>query len=164
MDVEILPPASLVLLGGKVITVNGRNDVVEAVATKGNRIAAVGSRAEVEPFIGDQTRLYDLGGRCALPGFIDNHIHMVNAVERYRLDLRPEVVSSIDDIKDLVAVRAKETAPGEWVLGTGYHPERLRERRHPTRQDLDPVSPNHPVGLKHRSAMAWTSTRRDCAA
>ena len=156
MAMEFTPPADLALVGGKVITVNPQDDVVEAVAIKGDRIAAVGSRAEIEPFIGPQTSVYDLRGRSAIPGLIDNHIHMINGGERSWLDLRSEVVSSIEEIKGLVAQRVKETPPGEWVLGARYHPERLEEGRHPTRHDLDSVSPDHPVGLKHRSAMAWT--------
>ena len=151
------PPAGIVLVGGRVITVNPRAEVVEAVAVKGNRIAAVGSRAEVEPFIGPQTRVIDLQGRTAMPGFIENHIHMINAYDRLSwLDVLPEAVSSIDDIRALVEERARETPAGEWILCAGYHPERLQEGRHPTRHDLDSVSPNHPVGLRHRESMSWT--------
>ena len=151
------PPADLALVGGKVITVNPRNDVVEAVAIKGNVIAAVGSRAEVEPFIGPQTRVIELQGRSVTPGFIENHIHMINAYDRLSwLNVLPEAVSSIEDIKALVAERAKETPPGQWIMAQGYHPERLQEGRHPTRHDLDSVSPNHPVGLRHRESMSWT--------
>ena len=150
------PPADVALVGGKVITVNARDEIVEAVAIKGNRIAAVGSRAEVETFIGLQTTVIDLKGRTAMPGFIENHIHMVNSPQRRWINIRPEMVESIDDIKELVSERVKQVPEGEWVLASGYHPERLREGRHPTRHDLDPVSPNHPVGFRHREGMAWT--------
>ena len=153
---DFAPTADLVLTGGKVITVNPQDEIVEAIAIKGNRIAAVGYRVEIESFVGPQTRVYDLQGRCAMPGFIDNHIHLVNSADRWWLDLRPEVVSSIEEIKALVAERAKETPRGEWILGARYYPERLVEGRHPTRHDLDSLSPHHPVGLRHRSSMAWT--------
>ena len=72
-------PADIALVGGKVITVNARNEIVEAVAIRGNRIAAVGSRAKVETLIGPQTTVIDLKGRTAMPGFIENHIHMTNS-------------------------------------------------------------------------------------
>ena len=156
MTANFAPPADLVLTGGKVITVNPKDEVVEAVAIKGNRIAAVGPRAQVEPFIGPQTRVYDLKGRSAMPGFIDGHLHMVGVRSRSWLDVGPESVSSIEEIKTLVSQRAKETPSGEWVLGNRYHPERLEEGRHPTRHDLDTVAPNHPVGLEHRAANTWT--------
>ena len=156
MASQLDPPADLTLVGGMVITVNPHDEVVEAVAIRGNRIAAVGSRADVEPLCGPQTRVIDLQGRCALPGFVDNHIHMINSPRRSWLDVQPEAVSSIEEIKVLVAQRARETPPGQWVLGAGYQPERLREGRHPTRHDLDPVAPDHPVGFRHRSGMAWT--------
>ena len=150
------PPADLALVGGKIITVNQRDEVVDAIAIKGNRIAAVGSRAEIERFIGPQTTVIDLGGRSATPGFVENHIHMTNSPQRTWLDVRPEAVGSIDDIRSLVSERAERTPAGEWILGLGYHPERLKEGRHPNRHDLDAVSPDHPVGLKHRESMSWT--------
>jgi len=149
-------PADVALVGGKVITVNARNEIVEAVAIRGNRIAAVGSRAKVERFIGPQTTVIDLKGRTAMPGFIENHIHMTNSPKRKWINVRPEMVKSIDDIKELVSQRVKQVPEGEWILAAGYHPERLKEGRQPTRHDLDPVSPNHPVGIKHREAMSWT--------
>ena len=150
------PPADIALVGGSVITVNARDDVVEAVAVKGNRIAAVGSRAEVDAFIGPSTVVIDLKGRTAMPGFIENHIHMVNSPNRAWINVMPPIVNSIDDIRRLVADRVKQVPPGEWILATGYHPERLGEGRHPNRHDLDDVSPDHPVGIKHRESMSWT--------
>ena len=156
MTTFFAPPADLALVGGRVITVNAQDEVVDAMAIKGNKIAAVGSRAEVEPFIGPQTRVIDLHGRSVTPGFIDNHIHMVNAPFRTYLNIRPEFASSISAIRALVGERVKETPVGEWILAHGYHPERLEEGRHPTRHDLDSISPNHPVGLKHRESMSWT--------
>ena len=156
MTTKFSPPADIVLLGGKVITVNPQDQIVEAMAIKGNRIAAVGSRAEIETFIGSQTRVYDLQGRSAMPGFIDDHIHMTSAHKYSWLALGPESVSSIEEIKVLVAERAKETPSGEWILGSRYHPEYLEEGRHPTRYDLDLVAPNHPVALEHRAHCTWT--------
>jgi predicted amidohydrolase YtcJ len=150
------PPADFALVGGRVITVNQRDEVVDAIAVKGNRIAAVGSRTEVERFIGPQTVVIDLGGRSAMPGFIENHIHMTNSPNRTWLDVGPGLVGSIDDIRALVSERAARTPAGGWILGHGYHPERLQEGRHPNRHDLDVVSQNHPVGLKHRESMSWT--------
>ena len=155
MATPFTPPADLVLSGGKVITVNHNDEVAEAVAIKGNKIAAVGSRAEVEPFIGPATRMVDLKGRAAMPGFIDNHIHLTFS-QRSWMQLGPESVSSIEEIKSLVAQRARETPPGQWIWGTRYHPERLKEGRQPTRHDLDSVSPDHPVGFMHREGMCWT--------
>ena len=150
------PQADLVLAGGPVMTVNATDHIAEAVAVKGDRISAVGTRSEVEPLIGPETRVIDLQGRTALPGFIENHIHMTNSHRGSWLQVGPDSVSSIRDIRELVEERVKTTARGQWVLGYGYHPERLKEGRHPTRFDLDSVSPDHPVGLIHRESMSWT--------
>jgi predicted amidohydrolase YtcJ len=153
---ELVPPAELALIGGSVITVNSSDDVVEAVAVRGNRIVAVGSRADLEPFLGPATRIVDLRGRSALPGFVDSHIHVAKVNQRSWVDIGPAAVRSIEEIKELLAERAHRTPAGEWILGNGYHPERLREGRHPTRLDLDAVAPRHPIGLKHRSENTWT--------
>ena len=142
--------ADVVFIDGRIITVNGHDEIVEALAIKGNRIIAVGSTPEIKPLIGSQTRIINLKGRTAIPGFIENHIHMTNSPQRTWINIRPEIVSSISDIKDLVSDRIKITPKGEWILAWGYHPERLKEGRHPTRHDLDPVSPNNPVAFKHR--------------
>ena len=150
------PQADLVLAGGPVMTVNATDDIAEAVAIKGDRIAAVGTRAEVDALIGPETTVIELQGRTALPGFIENHIHMTNSHRRSWLQLGPGSVRSIRDIRDLVEERVRATTTGGWVLGYGYHPERLEEGRHPTRRDLDSVSPDHPVGLIHRESMSWT--------
>ena len=148
--------ADVVFIDGRIITVNAHDEVVEALAIKGNRIVAVGSKTEIKPLIGPQTRTINLKGRTAMPGFIENHIHMTNSPQRTWINIRPEIVSSISDIKDLVSDRIKIVPKGEWILAWGYHPERLKEGRHPTRHDLDPVSPNNPVALKHREGMSWT--------
>lgn len=149
-------PADIVLRGGAILTVNPADDVVECVAVRDNTIVAVGGRHEVDSWIGPATRVIDLQGRSAVPGFIENHIHMTNSYRRTWLDLSPDSVSSVSDMRDMVAERAGSLEPGQWIWAHGYHPERLREGRHPNRHDLDPASPNNPVGIVHREGMGWT--------
>jgi predicted amidohydrolase YtcJ len=150
------PTADLAFLNGKVITVNSADDVVDAIAIAGNRILRVGSRAAVEQTIGRDTRVVDLHGRALMPGLVENHIHMTHGPVRNWLDCSYAACPSISDIVERVAARAREVPPGEWILGIGYQPTRLAERRDPTRLDLDPVSPDHPVGLCNRESMGWT--------
>ncbi len=138
--------ADLAFINGRVITVNGRDDVAEAVAVVGNRIARVGSNESIRSLIGNGTRVLDLAGRALTPGFVENHMHIPNAAEdRKWVNCSAEAVSSIDEIVAIVGKRVAETPAGEWVLGSGFDHHRLKERRYPTRQDLDPVSPNIPL-------------------
>jgi predicted amidohydrolase YtcJ len=150
--------ADLIFLNGRVITVNNRAEVVEAVALRANRIARVGSNEAVRELIGNGTRVVDLDGRALTPGFVENHMHIPNAAEsRHWVDCSPDAVSSIDQLVAAIGRRVQQTPPGEWVLGWGFDHHRLAERRYPTRRDLDPVSPNNPVALRQRESMSWTA-------
>ncbi|MBI2985563.1 MAG: amidohydrolase [Deltaproteobacteria bacterium] len=149
--------ADLAFVNGRVITVNPRNEVVQAVSIQRNRIVAVGSNHHVRKTIGPETEVIDLAGKTLVPGFIDPHIHLAHyGRQRQWLDVTHGAVRSIRDIAELVARRVAEIPRGEWVLGRGFNPSRLAERRVPTHVDLDPVSPDHPVGLQHASGMSWT--------
>ena len=150
--------ADLAFVNGRVLTVNQRDDIVEAVAVVGNRIARVGSNESIKALVGNGTRVVDLAGRALTPGFVENHMHIINAVEdRKWIDVTPEVASSMDDIAAAVKKRVDETPAGELIVGWGFDHHRLRERRYPTRRDLDSVSPNHPVLLRQRESMSWTA-------
>jgi predicted amidohydrolase YtcJ len=130
--------------------------IVEAIATDGDRIAAVGSRAELMPWAERRgARVVELDGRAVVPGFIDAHGHFPGAgVYAVFADLNSPPIGAVDTIDDLVRIlreQAQGTAAGEWVLGLGYDDTLLRERRHPTRADLDRVSTEHPVAASHVS-------------
>lgn len=145
----------LVLRNGKLITVNARFDIAHAMAIESGRIIAVGSDADIEPCIDAATRVIDLGGRAAVPGLIDAHAHMDREGLKQAL---PSLagVRSIDDILQRIEALASEREAGEWIvtmpLGEPPEfegmPELLRERRFPTRWELDRVAPDNPVFIK----------------
>jgi hypothetical protein len=145
--------ADLVLLNGKIITVDGEFSLAQAVAIKRDKIVAVGKDREAEPFIGPLTRVVDLQGKCVLPGINDSHLHVafwgVNEPP-IALNVRYPAAGSIKDIVGLVAERVAKSAPGEWIRGAGmdegFLEECLRDKnKHPLRWDLDVVSPDNPV-------------------
>src|SRR5207302_1016737 len=103
-----------VFVNGRVITVNARDEVVEALAVSGERILRVGSRAYVDQVVTPATVVVDLAGRALIPGFVENHIHMTNAANRHWIDCTYAACSSIGDIVERVAGRARELPPGEW--------------------------------------------------
>ncbi len=154
-ELEAPPPADLVFRGAHILTMDGT--VAEAVAVGGERIAAVGSPTEINHHIGVETRVVDLGERALLPGFIDAHGHF-SAVARALdlLDLSSPPVGSINSIEDIVGalretIEGGQINPGEPIWGFGYDDSLLAEQRHPTRDDLDRASSDHPILLRHVS-------------
>ncbi|MFV0276953.1 MAG: amidohydrolase [Parahaliea sp.] len=149
-------PADSVYRGGVVLTMDPDKPAATAVAVSGNRIVAVGDDDEVGAYVGADTRVTELAGKTLIPGFIDSHSHLVfqGLSLSHFVDINsPPIgtVTGIDDIVTRLRERAATTPPGQWVIGTGYDDTLVREHRHPTRQDLDRVSTEHPVWVIHVS-------------
>ncbi len=140
-------PADLVLVNGKVITVNPRDAIAEAVAINGGRIVAVGTSAEIRARAGAATQVVDLGGRAVTPGLIDTHVHFTEVDALFSIDLSDLSIRTMKDVQARVAAQVAKVKPGEWVLGDGWDEGKLAERRHITAADLDAVAPNNPVWL-----------------
>ena len=168
--VEAHPPADLVFLGGHIVTMDPAQPSVEAVAVRGERIAAAGTRDEVLALRGAATRVVELGDRALLPGFIDAHGHFL-AVGRSldALSLHPPPVGDVRNIDDVVRrIRAwiaeRDIPPGGLVVGSGYDDSLLAEERHPTRDDLDRASTAHRIVLTHVSGHLRTANSAALAA
>ncbi|MGH7266328.1 MAG: amidohydrolase [Candidatus Rokuibacteriota bacterium] len=147
--------ADLVITGGRVITVNARDEVGEAVAVFGGRIVAVGSSADIGSLIGPHTEVIRLSGQTVLPGFIEPHTHfMLYGVWLSWVNAKTPPNMSIAQLLERIRVRAAETPAGEWIRGFGLEDSALEEKRWPTRDELDAAAPHHPVYLKHRSGHA----------
>ena len=164
------PPADVVFLGDHIVTMDPDRPSVEAVAVRGETIAAAGSREDVLALRGETTRVVELGDRALLPGFIDAHGHFL-AVGRAldALSLHPPPVGDVRNIDDVVRkIRAwiaeRDIPPGGLVLGGGYDDSLLAERRHPTRDDLDRVSVEHRIVLTHVSGHLRTANSAELAA
>ena len=147
--------ATLVLRRGKIITVDRDFSIAETMAIDGHSILHVGSSAEMQPFIGPETRVIELHGACVIPGLIDTHAHMDREGLR-DLFLSLTGAQSVREVVDIVAREVAARPRGEWLvtapLGTPpYHFDvatMLAEHRVPTRWDLDAVSPQHPVYIQ----------------
>ncbi len=138
--------ADLVLVNGKVVTVDAEDSIVEAVAVNNGRILAIGSTSEVMELAGEGTEVLDLGGKTVLPGMIDTHTHPSGAAARFgAIDCRSPPINSIKEILDLVAEKVAEVEPGGWIRCVNYNDIKLVERRHITRWELDDVAPENPV-------------------
>ncbi|MEE9218591.1 MAG: amidohydrolase family protein, partial [Acidobacteriota bacterium] len=120
---ERIVPADIVLLSGKVITVDSRDRIVEAVAIRGNRIVAVGSDRELERWIGLETEVLDLGGRTVVPGFIDAHNHVEHTARflHFLLNVHSPPLGSSAEVLEKVAQKAAELPAGAWIVGQGTY-------------------------------------------
>jgi len=148
-----------VLRNGKIATLNPAQPTAQALAARGGRIVALGGDAEVQQFIGAHTRIIDLRGQLAIPGFIEGHGHFTGIGEfRLGLDLRDAL--TWDDILAQVARAAQQAQPGAWIVGRGWHqskwaaPPDPNVEGFPLHASLDAVSGGHPVLLEHASGHA----------
>jgi len=147
--------ADLILYNGNIITMNSKMPSAQAVAIKGDKIFCVGSNQEVKQYINEKTHAIDLDGKTVMPGFIDTHIHVVDYGRMLTwIDLQG--VSSIKDVQTLVMKRTKCVDIGKWVLGRALEPDYLLEKRLPTCQELDAVSPDNPVVIYCQSGQVCT--------
>ena len=158
---ESSKPADLLLVNAKVVTLEPGIPAADAVAVAGETILAVGTRKDVGKLAGPGSRWIDCRGLVLIPGLIDAHLHLLAlGAARHGLDCSPQAASSIRELLELVRRRAEETLPGRWLRAFGYDDLSLNEGRHPTRWELDSVSPHHPVRLDHRSGHATVLNSR----
>ena len=149
-------PADLVLLDGRVVTVDDRFRMATALAVRDGRFVAVGSNDEVRAYIGSTTRVIEGRGRTVIPGLIDTHVHALDvaaaeATQPFR-NLR-----SIGELQDWIRGEAQRRPPQAWIWTPRVFPTRLRERRFPTRQELDLAAPGHPVVVDSAYAFSLNS-------
>ncbi|MGO9203060.1 MAG: amidohydrolase [Limisphaerales bacterium] len=137
-------PPDLILHHGKIVTVDRRFSICEAIAIRGERIVQAGSNAEVLAGKGPQTQTVDLAGKMAAPGLIDCHTHPLES-SLVEFDHPIPQMDSVQDVLDYFAARAKVAPEGQWLVLRQVFITRLREQRYPTRAELDAVAPGHPV-------------------
>jgi predicted amidohydrolase YtcJ len=148
MQAATAQTADAIFVNGKIVTVDDRFSIQQAVAIKGQRIVAVGTSADIRKLAGRDAKVTDLKGRTVIPGLIDNHSHWIRAAE---LDeLRFDGITSRKQALDMVAGRVRSARPGEWiaVLG-GWSEEQFNdEPRGFPLAELDQIAPDHPVVLQ----------------
>ncbi|MEY9906625.1 putative amidohydrolase YtcJ [Catenulispora sp. MAP12-49] len=145
-DIPVIRHADLILRGGRVHTLDAADSVVSSLAVAGDRIAAAGDDRETSALLGPDTEVVDLAGRVVVPGLHDSHLHLADAGNSWALQVRWDGVPSLADALRLLAVRAAEAAPGQWVqvIG-GWSQEQFAEHRLPTPAEIESVSPDIPV-------------------
>ena len=153
-------PADLIYSGGPILTMNDAAPSAEAVAVRAGRILALGTRAQMEATRGPGTRMVNLEGRTMLPGFVDPHGHVAMVgLQAVGANLLAAPDGEANDIPALIRILRDWAARNEaavrrygLIFGFGYDDSQLKERRHPTRDELDQVSTEVPVLIIHTSS------------
>jgi len=147
-------PATLVLRGGSIVTLDSTVPRAAAIAIRGDTIVAVGTDQSIAKWIGPGTRVIECRGRMVVPGFIEGHAHFLSLGDSKRkLDLSS--AGSWDEIVQKVASAAKVAPKGTWIVGRGWHQGKWREpplanvEGYPDTADLSREVPDHPVLLTH---------------
>ncbi len=154
-------PADLILSNGKIITVDDRFSIAQAIAVRGDRIVAVGTNQDITRLAGPNTRRIDLRGRAVVPGLIDNHAHFQEEGAYWTLELRLDGVESRQQALEMIRAKGKEKGPGEWVYNLGgWSPDQFRDDKRPfTRDELDKYSPDNPVFLQFTRAETYVNSK-----
>lgn len=137
-------PADLVLSNGRIYTVDAARPDAQAIAIRGEQIVAVGSSDEMRAWVGARTRVIDLDGRFAMPGFNDAHTHLASG-GMAKLTVNFEGAKSLAEFQQRIRAAINKYKPGEWITGSGWDHTLWPEKRFPTRWDLDAVSKDHPM-------------------
>src|SRR5262252_1200985 len=139
--------SDLILINGKIITVDAHDSIAEAVAMRDGKIVAVGTNEEIRKRAAQNAKIIDLRGRAATPGLIDTHCHFDATEEIYAINLSS--VKSIAEAVELVRKKVAAAQAGDWIQGAGWDEGKLSDHRYITAADLDKVSPANPVWLTH---------------
>ena len=142
--------ADTILSGGKIVTVDAKGTIAEAIAVRNGRILAVGTASDVKKLSGPQTKTIDLKGRTVIPGLIDSHIHAIRAGLTYASTLDWSGMKNIKEALESIHEAAHDSPPGSWIMVLGgWNTDQLAERRAPTAKELEQAAPDHPVYVQH---------------
>jgi predicted amidohydrolase YtcJ len=141
--------ADLILINGKILTVDAKDSIAEAVAISAGKIVAVGSTGDVKKLAAKNAQVIDLHGRTATPGLIDSHCHFQEAAVLYDVEVSDPSIKQIADVLKRVQEKVASMKPGQWVRGSGWDEGKFAELRYLYASDLDRAAPANPVWLEH---------------
>lgn len=143
--------ADLILVGGKIVTLDARHTEAEALAIRDGRILEIGTNAGMRALAGADTRIIELGGRTVIPGLIDSHTHALRDGLSYSTLVDWSAITDLNAGLMLIREAAQKAPPGAFiaVIG-GWHKDQLAERRAPTPRELDDAAPDRPAYVQHQ--------------
>ena len=151
----------LILTNGKIITVDDRFSIAQAIAIRGDRFVAVGTNQDITKLAGPNTRRIDLGGKAVIPGLIDAHAHLMRAAETWAIEARFDDVDTRKQALAIVKAKAAELGAGQWVFNLGgWSYDQFSDGPKPlTREELDQAAPNNPVYLQFSRCCGFLNTK-----
>jgi predicted amidohydrolase YtcJ len=142
-------PAEMLLVNGRIVTLDDASSIKEALAISGDRIVATGSGDQMRKLAGADTTIIDLGGRTVIPGLIDSHIHLIRAGFRYASEVDWSGATGIAEALERLRSAAIHARPGAWlIVAGGWTPRQFAESRRPTDAEIAAVAPDHPVYIQ----------------
>jgi predicted amidohydrolase YtcJ len=148
-----VPTADLLLYGGRILTLSLTRPTAEAVAIADGKILSIGRERDLRILTSSRTQKISCAGRTVIPGFIDPHLHLFSWASRL-CGVDVSTARSIAAMQRLLSERLSRLDPSQWLRGYGYDEFFLQEKRHPTRFDLDVISSQYPIILRHRTGHA----------
>ena len=136
----------IVLVDGKIVTIDERFSQAEALAIRGGRISNVGTTSETRKLAGHGTRVIDLGGHIVIPGLIDSHMHAIGAGWSFATEVNWVGARSLAEALGRMGEAAGKRRPGSWlIVAGGWNVQQFQEKRRPTQAELQAAAPNNPV-------------------
>src|SRR6201996_7469652 len=142
-------PADLILIHGKILTVDAKDSIAQAIAIRAGKIVAIGSDQQILQLAGPSAKVIDLHGETATPGLIDTHAHIATGGYEALYSVSLSDAANMGEVVSRIQAAATKLKPGEWLTGAGWDEGKLAERRYILASDLDKVSPHNPVWLTH---------------
>ncbi len=142
-----------ILFNGRIVTLDARSSVHQALAIRDGRIVALGTNAQIRKLVGRESRgqdsIVDLKGRTVIPGLIDSHMHAIRAALSFSTEVNWIGTKSIAEALSRLRDAAKTRKPGEWlIVAGGWTPEQFAEKRAPIQDELADAAPVHPVYIQ----------------
>ena len=148
--------ADLIIKNGKITTLAGDNEEVQAVAIAGNRIVRTGSNAQVLQLKGRQTKIIDAGGRRVIPGLFDSHLHVIRGGRFYNTELRWDGVTTLKRALEMLKEQARNTPEGQWIrVVGGWNEFQFEEKRLPTIEEINEATGKVPTFILYLYGKAW---------
>ena len=152
--------ADIVLLNGRITTMDPARPEATALAARDGTFVAVGSDDEMQGLIGPFTQVIDAKGQRVIPGLNDSHTHAIRGAVNYNLEVRWDGVDSLEEGLHLLRQQAERTPTGQFIrVAGGFSEFQFKEKRLPTVAELDAVAPNHPVLIHHLYKLTLLNTK-----
>ena len=136
----------IVMVNGKIVTVDPRFAIREALAVRDDKIVAVGTSADIRKLADPQTRVIDLQGRTVIPGLIDSHLHAIRAALSFSTEVNWIGAPSLADAIGRIRSAARTMKPGAWlIVAGGWNVQQFQEHRRPAQAELIAAAPANPV-------------------